>query len=164
MLEPILLRVARLSDGLLEIPGPKSNPVIVKWAKDIGAPAYTNDDIPWCAVAMNRWLLACGWPLAGNGYDLLRARSFETWGQPIDEPALGCVMVFSRPEGYHVGLYLGERSDAYYVYGANQSNTVGATWISKNRLTAMRWAEGEPVESSGRILLNAQGALSTNEQ
>jgi uncharacterized protein (TIGR02594 family) len=163
MNEPLLLRVARLCEGLSEVAGDGNNAVILKWAKDIGAPAYTADSIPWCAVAMNRWMLACGYPLSGKGFELLRAKSFESWGVPLVVPSFGCVMTFRRPEGAHVGLYLGERADAYYILGANQSNSVSVTWIAKDRLTSMRWPMGLPAHE-GRVLLNAAGAVSVNEQ
>jgi uncharacterized protein (TIGR02594 family) len=34
--------------GTTEIVGPKSNPVIMGWAQELGMKHYTNDDIPWC--------------------------------------------------------------------------------------------------------------------
>ena len=138
MTEPLWLSVARAFEGLTEIPGPASNPVIMRWAADLHAP-YTNDDEAWCALWLNRLCLACQLPRSGTGYALIRARSFEMWGRGIIEPALGAVCVFTRPGGGHVGLYLGERGDAYYVLGGNTANKVGATWIAKGRLTAMRW-------------------------
>lgn len=164
--EPIWLTVARSHVGIHEIPGAKSAPVIMQWAKDIGAPAYfNNDDVAWCAVYANRLMLACGLPMAGTGYDLLRAKSFEKWGVKLETPALGAVLVFARQGGAHVGLYLGERDDAYRVLGGNQRNAVtDDAWIKKNRLTAIRWPEGYPFPTSGRVYLAHDGKpLSINE-
>jgi uncharacterized protein (TIGR02594 family) len=165
MREPIWLSVARSFIGLKEVPGAASNPVILQWANDINAPAWYDDDSdPWCAVFVNRILLACQLPMSGRGFDLLRAKSFETWGEALPAPALGAILVFSRPEGAHVGLYLGERHDAYRVLGGNQSNAVGETWIAKTRLTAIRWPSSVPLPVGGRIHLKADGSpLSTNE-
>jgi len=164
-MEPIWLSVARAFLGLAELPGPQSNPVILRWAKDIGAPAwYDNDDKAWCAVFVSRLLLACHLPPVGAGYDLLRARSFESWGRALAAPAPGAVLVFSRPEGAHVGLYLGERADAYRVLGGNQGNAVSETWIAKGRLTAIRWPDGVPLPLDGPVTLRADGArVSSNE-
>jgi uncharacterized protein (TIGR02594 family) len=163
MTEPLLLRVAKLCLGLTEIPGPSSNPVILRWAQDIGAPAFTNDDTAWCAVAMNRWAQTCDYPLSGTSYELLRAKSFAAWGIPI-HPTLGAVLVFSRPEGFHVGLYLGEREGAYYVLGGNQSNSVNCAWIAKNRLYASRWPSQVSLPTHHPVHLAATGQpLSTNE-
>ncbi len=163
--EPLLLRVARLCVGLVEIPGPASNPVIMRWAKDINAPAYTDDSVAWCAVFLNRLCLACNYPLSGTDYALLRALSFATWGEPYTLPTLGAVLVFSRPEGAHVGLYAGERDDAYYVLGGNQSNAVGYAWIAKHRLVTCRWPSGvaRPIDPHQlRVAANGE-PLSGNE-
>lgn len=163
--EPLWLSVARAFEGLTEIPGPQSNPVILRWARDIGVPAYFNDDdIAWCAVYANRLAMALQFPLSGTGYQLLRARSFVTWGQPLPAPALGAWMVFNRPEGAHVGLYLGERPDAYRVHGGNTSNAVGATWIAKSRLIAVRWPTGVPLPTAGRLLLGDDGQQRSGDE
>lgn len=165
MKEPLWLSVARLTLGVKEIPGVKSELLIMRWAADIGVPSwFNNDDQAWCAVWVNRICLAMQWALSGKSFDLLRARTFETWGQKLTEPALGAVLVFNRPEGAHVGFYVGERADAYRVLGGNQSNAVSETWIAKNRLVAIRWPNGVPLPSSGRVMLNDAGSpLSTNE-
>ena len=164
MLEPIWLSVFRMLIGTPEIPGSQSNPMILQWVKDLKAPEwYDNDDKPWCALGLNRVFLATQMEVAGTGYDLFRAKTFETWGVPLTVPALGCVMTFVRPEGGHVGLYLGERKDAYSILGANQSNTVGIAWIKKDRLTSTRWPANVPLPTSGRIWLNGTAAVSTNE-
>ena len=156
--EPLWLSVARMSAGLAEIPGPASNPLILQWARDIGAPAFfNNDDIAWCAVFGNRLAMACQLPLAGRGFDLVRAKSFATWGQTLTASALGAWAVFSRPEGAHIGLYLGERADAYRIFGGNTANAVGATWIAKSRLVTMRWPVGVALPVTGRVLLTNDG-------
>ncbi len=145
VVKPIWLTVAEAFTGLAEIPGKASNPLILRWAADLGAPAYTDDDEPWCALSMNRVMTACGLEASAKrgSYDLLRAKSFANWGIPV-EPTLGAVLVFARPEGGHVGLYLGERADAFYVLGGNTRNAVGAAWISKDRLIACRWPNDPP--------------------
>jgi uncharacterized protein (TIGR02594 family) len=162
--DPLWLSVARMSLSVREVPGPGSNPTILQWAKDIGAPDwYADDDSPWCAVFLNRLFMACQMPMAGAGFDLLRAKSFETWGVPLTMPAFGCVMTFRRPEGSHVGLYLGEKDDAYFILGGNQSNAVSQTWIAKSRLSSTRWPLMQSV-TLGRIWLDVHGTLSVNEQ
>jgi uncharacterized protein (TIGR02594 family) len=166
MTEPLLLRIARLCVGVLEVPGPGDNPIIMKWAKDIKAPGFTGDSVPWCAVGMNRWCMAAGYPLSGTGWDLLRARSFEKWGVPLSEPALGAMLVFQRPEGGHVGLYIGERADSYRIIGANQGDAVSEIWILKSRLVpnGIRWPLTVPIPLTGPILLANDGRpVSTNE-
>ncbi len=165
MAEPLWLSVARMTEGLAEFPGPGSNPLLLRWARDIGVgKIYADDETPWCAVFMNRLCRAMQWPMSGKGYELLRAMSFVTWGVSLVLPALGAVMVFKRSEGAHVGLYLGERPDAYWVFGGNTANAVGAAWISKGRLLALRWPSGVPVPQSAPVYLTATGEpVSTNE-
>ena len=170
MKEPIWLSVMRLLDGIQEIPGAKSNPVILNWVKLIGAPAwFDNDDKAYCALCANAVFYSCHLPMARHktkpdGYDLLRAATWEHYGIVLTEPTYGCILTFSRPQGDHIGFYLGETKDAYYVYGANQSNTVKASWILKERNTSMRWPTDTPLVPTGRIILNMSGqSLSVNE-
>lgn len=169
MTEPIWVSIARMAKGLAEIPGPLSNPVILQWARDIGAPSwYANDDQPWCAVFANRVLLAAQIPMAigtrGDIFDRLRALTFTEWGQSMAAPALGSVMVFSRPEGAHVGFYLGECENAFRIFGGNQSNQVNETWIGKDRLRAVRWVPGVAVPAGAPVRLTRTGApVSVNE-
>lgn len=169
MIEPTWLQVARRYDGVAEIPGEKSNPIILKMARSIGAPAwYHNDDQPWCAVAMNAWLLEDHRPIAtgsrGDYFDRLRALTFKEYGQGIVRPTLGAIGVFGRPEGAHVGMYLGEFRDLFYIYGGNQRNKVCATWIRRDRLKAWRLPPGVPIPELTPILLSHTGEpVSVNE-
>lgn len=160
MTTPIWLSVARMLIGIHER---ADEAVILRWAKDINAPEWYDDsDKPWCAVFLNRLMMACQLPMAGKGFELLRARSFESWGVPLVVPSFGCVMTFRRPEGAHVGLYLGEDTTRYCVLGGNQSNSVSTSWITKDRLTSMRWPAGLPAHE-GRVWLTGTGPTSENE-
>lgn len=165
---PEWLSIARSHVGIKELPGRGSNPVILQWAADLDvARIYTDDDEAWCALWMNRVFMAAQIPLAGRGYDLLRAASFLSWGQGLPQPALGAILVFTRPQGAHVGLYEGETADAYYVLGANQSNAVTHVLIDKSRLSGVRWPTGcsLPALATVPVTLAADGrvSLSTNE-
>lgn len=155
--EPLWLSVARMTKDIAEIPGPQSTQAILNWAKDIGALAYVNDDIAWCAVYLNRLMLACQLPLSGIGYDLLRAKSFLKWGVKLDTPSLGCVQVFDRPGGAHVGLYLGESATKIRTYGGNVANRVGIAWLAKARLLGNRWPVGVPLPTTGVVTLTDAG-------
>ena len=163
--EPSWLIIARSYLGVAEIPGPSSDPVIMRWAKNAGGwvkSFFVNDDIPWCALFVNNVLLEDG--LKGTG--TLAALDFKKWGVELKEPALGAIVVFQRPGGGHVGFYLGQRADgAVRVLGGNQSNAVtDNAWLAGNRLVSVRWPPDRPLPTSGPIRLAANGAtLSTNE-
>lgn len=155
------VRVARASVGLRETVGPGTNPVIQQWAHDLKVPAwYDDDDKAWCALAVNRWLLACDLPLSGTGFDLLRAHSFTSWGSPLPAPVLGAVLVFKRDGGFHVGFCTGELGPAWRVLGGNQGNAVSEVWLPKDRLVASRWPAGVPLPAvvPGSLLAEAGSA------
>lgn len=160
---PPWLAEARALDGLQEVPGAKNNPTILGWAKAVGGwikNYFINDDIPWCALFVDHCLMSAGRPPAKT----LAALDYLKWGQPLTAPTLGAVMVFQRPGGGHVGFYEGERPDAYWIRGGNQSNAVGLTWVAKTRLRGIRWPLGDLVPSLTPILLKPDGRpVSTDE-
>lgn len=132
------LDVAESLLGTHEIPGPKSNPVIVEWAKAIGgneARYYTNDDIPWCALFLAHCLTAepsnCDLSAVDNK---LWCPSYMKYGTKC-KPVYGCIMNF----GYHIAFYISEDANYYYVLGGNQSNTVNVTRIPKGNLKRACW-------------------------
>ena len=167
MSEPIWLTVARAFDGLAEVPGPGNNPVILNWVGYVGAPKwYDRDSHPWCGLFASVICKATQLPAPGKGFDLIRALTFAKYGRALRLPTLGAFMVFGRSGGHHVGWYLGERNDAFRIFGANQSDKVCATWIQKDRLVedGIRWPDGHPLPLTGAIWLKDDGApLSSNE-
>jgi len=92
---------------------------------------------------------------------LLSALEWRHWGDNANMAATGDVLVFVRPTGGHVGLYVGEDSESYHVLGGNQSDSVNITRIKKTRLKFIRrqknWAGGK------QIKLAQKGAISYNE-
>lgn len=166
--EPVWLREARRFMGLKEIAGGKSNATILGWAKAIGgwiASYFTNDDIPWCGLFMAH-IMGATLPEEVLPSNPLSAKAWAKFGRPLNVPSLGCVLVFSRDGGGHVGLYVGETMTAYRVLGGNQSNSVSLTWIDKKRLVegGMRWPQTVTPPLAIRVLLQPDGSpLSQNE-
>lgn len=167
---PFWMAKARAYEGLAEVPGPTSNTTIVSWAKNMGgwvAAFFRDDATPWCSLFVNRVLQESGLSMSGSegSAALLRARSFETYGRPLEIPAVGAVVVFSRDGGGHVGFYCGETLHAIRCLGGNTNDRVQETWISKRRLVATRWPVGPSVpEPGGRKWLRPDGEpLSLNE-
>jgi len=160
------LQVARSQIGVTEVPGAGNNPQIVAYhaATSIGA---SDDEVPWCASFVNWCLKESGTPGTGSP----AARSFLSWGRPIDAPVEGCLCVFSRgiePWQGHVGFYVGETTSRIRVLGGNQSNQVKVSEYPKADLlgyrmpkqkkdsTTIKASVGGMAASAGGILVAAQ--------
>lgn len=93
------------------------------------------------------------------------ARNWALFGRPT-APTFGCVGVWSRGSGGHVGFIIGHDASAWHVLGGNQGDRVSVTRISKTarELLATRWPAtfparpiNLPTRSAGNL------TLSTNE-
>lgn len=167
---PKALAVALQYNGIKEIPGLKSNPIILKMAEEIGvSDIYKNDDLSWCALFVNNALKLAGKPLVdvkGDKWNLLRALWLTRWGYKVEpgKEQLGDVLVFERPGGGHVGFYIAESKTTFHVYGGNQQNAAGFTEIAKDRLAgARRLYEIGPPPSARKYYLDSTGKVSKNE-
>jgi uncharacterized protein (TIGR02594 family) len=162
IVSPSWLEVATTYLGTQEVVGKGSNPKILamvarvavgpfKWIKSF----FTDDDIPWCALFVNSCLAEAG--VSGTGS--LAARSFEAYGRQLVAPRYGCILVFKRKGGGHVGFYVGETADGKLlrVRGGNQNNSVNDTWIQRDRLTSMRWPAGPDLPVSEPVVLSDDG-------
>lgn len=166
MTEPVWITIARKYLGTREVKGKGSNPAIMRWASRLGGwikSFFKDDDIPWCALFVN----GCLAEAQLRGTNSLAARSFENWGYSLTNPRYGAIVVFSRKGGGHVGFYMGEDPSGhkYRVLGGNQSDSVNETWISTDRLVAIRWPIEVPLLPwEGRRILQDNGeTVSTNE-
>ena len=114
--------------------------------KEFLSGAGTNIDpavTAWCAAMVNATLAKMG--IKGTGSD--GARSFLEWGEKVDKPEIGDIVVFSRgdPNGWrgHVGFYEGENPDGTLkILGGNQSKSVKSSNYSKDRVLGYRRAPG----------------------
>lgn len=141
--DPPWLAIARQSLGVTETPGKATTPAIRKWLVELRA-WWTDDETPWCGVALAAWMNAAGMPLPKHWY---RARDWLNWGMVLDEPALGCVVVFdggpTRPGAGHVGLCVGRNgAGALMVLGGNQGNRVSIAPFSPSRVLGYRFPIG----------------------
>lgn len=165
--EPVWYKEARKWVGLKEIPGPKHNVTIMSWAKRLGSKILginvTDDETPWCGTFVAHCMNITGYPPAKIA---VRAKAWADWGRELLGPRLGCVLVFGRAGGGHVGFYAGETATHYWVLGGNQSNSVNEMLIAKDRLVkgGMRWPHGAPLPAAKPIIRSASGGrVSTNE-
>lgn len=163
--------------GVKEIPGSASNPEILKMAAEIGVSSiYKNDDTSWCAVAHNAIAKRAGKTVTYvDKYDFLRALAFEKQGtqfnvgdwEVMDRKAgmFGDTLIFVRPGGGHIGIYIGESLTHFVVMGGNQSNMYSFTRIAKERLHGVRRPRYTVIpESVKKYVLSVTGVpVTTNE-
>ena len=166
---PRLVQAAIEYIGLKEVPGQKNNPVIMQMAEAVGvADIYKNDDTSWCALFISFLCKKTNkpLPLTKDKYDYIRAAWFLKYGNPVrsGDEKLGDILVFQRTGGNHVGIYIAESKDTFYVLGGNQGNSVSIAEISKFRLREARrfYATGGPA-SVKKYYLDTSGKVSTNE-
>lgn len=162
---PKMLLTALKYYGLKEAPGSSDNPTIMQWAHDFGITWYEHDSIAWCSLFMGQVAKESGYNPPGKDV-LLAAVSWATWGnKAFGGPELGDILVFNRPGGHHVGLYIGEDDAAYHVLGGNTGDAVAIARIAKDRLMAVRYPaeEAQVPTNSRKIFLSASGELSQNE-
>lgn len=131
---PLMLIEGLKLHGVTEVPGAKNNQTILGWATECGIKGYHADEIPWCGLSMAVVAKRAGKPLPAKP---LWALDWLNWGE-VCEPELGCIMVFFRKGGGHVGLYVGEDSTHYYILSGNQSNQFNISRLSKDRFKGAR--------------------------
>lgn len=137
-LEPPWLELARSYIGTTEIHGREHNSKIVQWWKDIRS-SIRDDETPYCAAFVGAMLERCGIVSTRSA----AARSYLKWGLSIVTPAVGAVVVYSRPGSSwsgHVGFIVGrDVAGNLMTLGANQGNTVSIRPFVQSRLLGYRW-------------------------
>ena len=114
--------LAEQEKGVSEIPGSGNNPRVLEYLQsttNLSRSSVSKDETPWCSAFVN-------WCLQQAGYERTRnalARSWLVWGQAIETPRRGCIVVFQREKKFgHVGFYLEETETHVRVLGGNQQN------------------------------------------
>ncbi len=159
---PKMLVEALKHYGTLEDTTNKSNPNIMRWAEEVGVRGwYASDAVPWCGLFMGVCALRAGYP---HNSKLLAARSWLDWGEgiPKGREMLADVGVWSRPGGHHTAFIIARSKTAFFIYGGNQKNAVGFTWISHDDFLGARrpfYKIGEP-ENVRRIIMDRTGVIS----
>lgn len=171
---PLIIKEALKLHGVVETPGEGNNSKILAWADEIGKEApsaynkwvanwYDKDSIAWCGLFAAIVALRAKKAIPKN---YLAAKSWLEFGNAVDVPGLGDVLVFSRKGGGHVGFYIAEDETCYHVLGGNQSDKVCISRILKSRCIGIRrpeWKIAQPASVQQRFV-HAQGMISTNEQ
>jgi uncharacterized protein (TIGR02594 family) len=126
--------------GLHEV---RDNAELKAWLRSDGKTLGDPKSLPWCGdfteTAIKNSLP--NEPFTGDlGTNPYWARNWTMFGKTV-RPCYGCVLVFERGSGGHVGFAMGEDNTDFYVLGGNQSDSVNIVRISKKRLLSggARW-------------------------
>lgn len=97
------------------------------------------------------WMRAKEW---GNG-----------WGTRLNKAVPGCVVVFEREGGGHVGFVLGiTKLNELVVLGGNQGNAVNIAKFPMDRVFGFYWPRDyTPTQNTTMPILTVAGGLSVNE-
>jgi uncharacterized protein (TIGR02594 family) len=98
----------------------------------------------WCAAFVNAILEIEGIPGSDSVSDYpLTARSFLSWGEPVDPEDIrrGDIVVFPRgTQGWqgHVGFFVEEQNGYWVILGGNQDQSVNYQLFDPRRVIAVR--------------------------
>lgn len=158
--DPTWIKEARAQIGVREIKGPKNELKILAWWKAIKRGGIRDDETPWCAAFVGGCLEAVG--ITSSRFE--SARSYETWGSPLAAPIFGCVVVFTREGGGHVGFVVGQDfAGRLLVLGGNQGDAVNIRAFDRSRATAYRWPMGVRADVGMPLPTLATAEISRNE-
>lgn len=146
--------------GLTEIQGQEHSAEILQMWRDIKRGGIKSDETPWCAAFVGACLERVG--IKSSRFE--GAMSYLTWGIPLTAPIYGCVVVFSRTGGGHVGFVVGEdEKGRIMVLGGNQSNAVSIAPFDTSRATGYRWPDGVSMHSESLPIIASTAESSANE-
>lgn len=150
--EPTWLDEARKHLGVREIPGVNHHPLILAMWKAIKRGGIKDDETPWCAAFVGFCLENVG--IVSSRFE--SAKSYLSWGRPLSGPAIGCVVVFTREGGGHVGFFTGMTGDGrLLVLGGNQGNEVNIRAFPPERITGFRWPLSVPLPDTTMVIGDA---------
>lgn len=147
--------------GVREIPGVNHHPRILSWWKAIKRGGIKSDEVPWCAAFVGAQLEAVG--IISSRYE--SAKSYLTWGRRLDKPVVGCIVVFERSVGGHVGFVVGvnELGDLL-VLGGNQNDEVNIRAFRHDRVVGYRWPVAVPLPGALDLPVLADAAHYTTSE
>ncbi len=152
---------ARQYIGVREVPGPKNSSVISGWLTKLKA-WWLDDATPWCGTFAATCVTEAGLTPPKDWY---RAMAWLALPVSLPRPAYGCIVVFTRQGGGHVGFVVGkDKAGNLMVLGGNQGDAVNIKPFAVSRAAGYRWPSAYP--SAGRFnlpVLDSDGKLSENE-
>ena len=118
---------------------PGSNPRIEEYHATTTFGRHS-DEFPWCSSFLN-W---CCQQVGVRGTNSAAARSWLTWGEEINEPQIGDLVILQRGSSKsqaHVGFYEGEHQstkELIKIFGGNQGDEVCSKWMQRSHVIAYR--------------------------
>lgn len=159
MNDPRWLTIALEYLGKREIPGAPTAPFLTKMLRAVKAP-WSDDETPWCGTAVGAWMLEAGIEIPKNPW---RALAWLGWGVTLAAPIVGCVVVFTRKGGGHVGFVVGkDAAGNLLVLGGNQGDAVTIRAFPLSRVAGYRWPAPGPAVLTALPVLTTT-AFSTSE-
>lgn len=159
MKEPRYLSIARNYLHLKEIVGLKNSPTIIKWLVSLKA-WWREDETPWCGVFVAACFQEAELPYPKM---YMRAKSYLEHGEKLDKPCLGCIVIFERKGGGHVGFAIGKNhAGKLIILGGNQGNQVSVLPFDMDRVLGYRMPFGFSTGTTLPFVSNAS-AVSENE-
>ena len=150
---------ARKHIGLREVVGTGNNPAIVQFWKDIKRGGIKDDSTPWCAAYVGAMLERVG--IRSSRFE--SAKSYLAWGVLLTAPVPGCIVVFTREGGGHVGFVVGQdKAGNLLVLGGNQGDAVNVKAFPLARVSGYRWPP-DLVPSTEPLPVLAAADFSSNE-
>lgn len=138
---------ARKHIGVKEFKGKNdNNPIIVGWLKAMGhytgeARAWwADDDTPWCGLFTGVCLGETDRYVVKEWY---RAKAWAdtTHMTKLDKPAYGCLAIFTRKGGGHVGFVVGkDQKGNLMILGGNQGDKVSIAPFDPAREPEFFWS------------------------
>ena len=157
------ISIARSYLGLTELGSTNKHPTIDVWAKSLSGKWLIGQ--AWCGTFMAQVFKEAGLSTKVPK-EFFRAKAWEAAGTKLDKPAYGCVVIFTRDGGGHVGFVVGKtKSGMLKVLGGNQSNAVTIQDFDPKRVTSYRWVSSGsvPLEHRYDLPVLPAGKISTNE-
>ena len=106
---------------------------------------WSDTKTPWCGTFVGFCLKEAGRDVPKTFY---RALDYLKYGTRLDKPAYGCIVVFKRDKGGHVGFLVGVTTAGDpIVLGGNQGNRVSIATLPKARVAGYVWPSQGGVNS-----------------
>jgi uncharacterized protein (TIGR02594 family) len=93
----------------------------------------------------------------------MRAKAWLEYGERLEKPCLGCIVIFDRKGGGHVGFAIGkDRLGRLLILGGNQGNQVSVMPFDTTRVLGYRMPFGFSTSTLLPIISN-ESASSESE-